>query len=185
VATAVDEGPSWGVVPAAATKKRKLGTTTEGLGVSDLFDVDLLGTCVAPGERMSSPELQESSAQMLKVTGGRWPRNVLIPWAGGEDIRTSRLAREMRIFPYRRNVAAIMSVVMEKDRQDASRKRWAFDRVGDPRREIKMARGGSQSLPPWHQQASTGREVRRPRPQQATPCRARAGAKAFVASACC
>jgi hypothetical protein len=46
VATAVDEGPSRGAVPAAATKKRKLGTTSEGLGVSNGFAMDLLGTCV-------------------------------------------------------------------------------------------------------------------------------------------
>jgi hypothetical protein len=31
-AAAVEEGPSQGVVPAAATKKRKLGTAAEGLG---------------------------------------------------------------------------------------------------------------------------------------------------------
>jgi hypothetical protein len=31
-ATAVDEGPSWGAVPAAVAKKRKLGTAAEGLG---------------------------------------------------------------------------------------------------------------------------------------------------------
>jgi hypothetical protein len=69
VVAAVDEGPSWGAVPAAAVKKRKLGTTAEGLGASDRFAVDLLETCVAPGEMMSSPELRESSARMLKVTG--------------------------------------------------------------------------------------------------------------------
>jgi hypothetical protein len=45
VVAAVDEGPSWGAVPAAAVKKRKLGTTAEGLGASDHFDVDLLETC--------------------------------------------------------------------------------------------------------------------------------------------
>jgi hypothetical protein len=81
----VDEGPSRGAMPAAATKKRKLGTAAEGLGASDHFVVDLMGTCAAPGERMSSPRLQESSARMLKVTGGRWPRNVLIP---GRPART-------------------------------------------------------------------------------------------------
>jgi hypothetical protein len=59
---AVDEGPSRGAVPGAAAKKRKLGTTTEGLRASDRFVVDLLGTCAAPEERMSSPELQKSSA---------------------------------------------------------------------------------------------------------------------------
>jgi hypothetical protein len=59
---AVEEGPSRGVVPAVGTKKRKLGTAAEGLGVSDQFAVDLMGTCVAPGGRMFSPELRESSA---------------------------------------------------------------------------------------------------------------------------
>jgi hypothetical protein len=68
---AVDEGPSRGAVPAAATKKRKLGTAAEGWGASDRFVVDLMGTCAALGERMSSSELRESSARMLKVTGGR------------------------------------------------------------------------------------------------------------------
>jgi hypothetical protein len=71
---------------------------------------------------MSSPELRESSARMLKVTGGRWPRNVPIPRAVGEDIFTSRLAREMNIFPYGRNIAAVVSTVMDKDCQDAARK---------------------------------------------------------------
>jgi hypothetical protein len=47
---------------------------------------------------MSSPELRESSPRMLKVTGGRWPSNVPIPRAAGEDIFTSRLAHEMKIF---------------------------------------------------------------------------------------
>jgi hypothetical protein len=52
-AAAVDEeGHSRGAVPAVATKKRKLGTAAEGLWVSDRFDVDLMGTCAAPGGRM-------------------------------------------------------------------------------------------------------------------------------------
>jgi hypothetical protein len=100
VVAAVDEGPSWGAVSAAAAKKRKLGTIAEGLGASDRFAADLLETCAAPEETMSLPELRESSARMLKVTGGRWPRNVLIPQATDEDMCTSRLAREMKIFPY-------------------------------------------------------------------------------------
>jgi hypothetical protein len=37
---------------------------------------------------------------------------------------------------------------MEKDRQDASRKRQAFARVGDPRRKVKMARGIVKSVAP-------------------------------------
>jgi hypothetical protein len=62
VVTAVDKGPSWGAAPAAAAKKRKLGTTTEGLRASKRFAADLLETCVVLGETMSSLELWESSA---------------------------------------------------------------------------------------------------------------------------
>jgi hypothetical protein len=55
-----EEGPSQDAAPAA--KRRKLGTTVGGMGVSDNFAVELMGTCAAPGGRMSSPELRESSA---------------------------------------------------------------------------------------------------------------------------
>jgi hypothetical protein len=109
---------------------------------------------VAPGETMSSPELRESSARMLKVTGGRWPRNVLIPRAAGEDKFTSRLPRDMKILPYGRIVGAVVSVVMEKDHQDASRKRRAYVRLADPRRGAKVARpcakpaASGASMPP-------------------------------------
>jgi hypothetical protein len=56
---------------------------------------------------------------MLKVTRGHWPRYVPIPRATDEDIFTSRLARDKKIFPYGRNVGVVVSAVMEKDRQDA------------------------------------------------------------------
>jgi hypothetical protein len=85
-----EEGSSQEAAP--ATKKRKLGTVVGGVGVSDSFVVDLMGTCATLGGRMSSPELRESSARMLEVTGGRWPKNVPIPRAAGEDIFTSRMA---------------------------------------------------------------------------------------------
>jgi hypothetical protein len=62
-----EEGPSREAAP--ATKKRKNRYCTGGLGVSDHFAVELMGTCAALGGRMSSPELWESSARMLKVTG--------------------------------------------------------------------------------------------------------------------
>jgi hypothetical protein len=94
-----DEGPSWDKASGVAVKKRRLGIAAEGLGASDRFVADLLETCGVPGETMSSLELRESSARMLKVTGGRWPRNVPIPRAASEDMFTSRLAREMKIFP--------------------------------------------------------------------------------------
>jgi hypothetical protein len=161
-AAAVDEGPSRGAVPTATTKKRKLGTAAEGLGVSDRFSVDLLGTCMAPGGRMSLPELRECSARMLEVTGGRWPRNVPIPRAAGEDMFTSRLARDLKIFPYGRNIAVVVSAVMDKDRQDATRKRQAFARVGDPSREVKKARGVAKSVVPSSSKPPLVEETQRP-----------------------
>jgi hypothetical protein len=97
--------------PAAApsSKKRKLGTAMGGLRVSDGFARELMGTCAAPGGRMSSPELRESSARMLRVTGDWWPRDVPIPRAADEDFFTSRMVHEWRVFPYGRNIAAVVS----------------------------------------------------------------------------
>jgi hypothetical protein len=130
---------------APATKKRKLGTAMGELGVSDSFAMELMGTCAAPGGRMSSPELRESSARMLEVTGGRWPKNVPIPRAAGEDFFTSRMARDLRVFPYGRNIAAVVSVVMTKDRQDAAQKRRMVVRMVDLVREVKRARGSAKA----------------------------------------
>jgi hypothetical protein len=141
-----EKGPSQDAAPAA--KKRKLGTMVGGMGVSDNFSVELMGTCVAPGGRMSLPELRESSARMLEVTGGRWPKNLPIPWAEGEDMSTSHIARGLRIFPYRRNIAAVVSAVMNKDRQDAAQKRRAVIRIADPRREAKRAQGSAKAEAP-------------------------------------
>jgi hypothetical protein len=60
---------------------------------------------------------------MLKVTGGHWPRNVLISRVAGKDVFT------------------VVSAVMEKDRQDAQRKkRRAHVRLAELRREVKAAR---------------------------------------------
>jgi hypothetical protein len=117
-ATMIEEYPAQEAAP--ATKKRKLGTAVGELGVSDSFAVEFMGTCAALGGRMSSPELRESSARMLEVTGGRWPKNVPIPHAAGEDFFRSRMARDLRVFPYERNIAAVVSAVMNKDRQDAA-----------------------------------------------------------------
>jgi hypothetical protein len=76
---AAETGDDPASAAAPSSKKRKLGTAMGGLGVSDSFAKELMGTCVAPGGRMSSPELRESSTRMLKVTGGWWPKNVPIP----------------------------------------------------------------------------------------------------------
>jgi hypothetical protein len=113
--------------------------------VFDSFAVDLMRTCAAPWGRMSSPELREPSARMLEVTGGRWPKNVPIPRATGEDFYTSRMARDLKVFPYGRNIAVVVSAVMNKDRQDAAQKRWAIVRMADPACEAKRARGSAKA----------------------------------------
>jgi hypothetical protein len=85
---------------------------------------------------------------MLEVTGGRWPKNVPIPRATSEDFFTSRMARDLRVFPYGRNIAAVVSAVMNKDRQDAAQKRRAVIRLPDARREAKRARGSAKAAVP-------------------------------------
>jgi hypothetical protein len=135
-----EEEPSQEAAP--ATKKKKLGTA---VGVSESFAVDLMGTCAALRGRMSSPELQESSARMLEVTGGRWPKNVPIPRAAGEDFFTSRMARDLKVFPYVGNITAVVSVVMERDRQDAAQKHRVVVRIADPMSEAKRARGSAKA----------------------------------------
>ena len=83
---------------------------------------------------------------MLKVTRGRWPKNVLIPRMAGEDFFTSRMARDLRVFPYGRNIAAVVSAVMNKDRQDAAQKRRAVVRL--PEARPKRARGSAKAAVP-------------------------------------
>jgi hypothetical protein len=140
-ATETEEDPAPEAAP--STKKRKLGTAMGELGVSDSFAMELMGTCVAPGGRMSLPEFRESSARMLEVTGGRWPKNVPIPRVAGEDFFTSRMVRDLRVFPYRRNIAAVVSAVMNKDRQEAAQKRRAVIRL--PEARPKRARGTAKA----------------------------------------
>jgi hypothetical protein len=169
-----EEGPSQEAAP--ATKKRKLGTIVGGKGVSDNFAVELMGTCAAPWGRMSSPELRESSARMLEVTGGRWPKNLPIPWAEGEDMSTSRIARGLRIFPYRRNIAAVVSAMMNKDRQDGAQKRQAVIRLPDHWREAKRARGSAKAAAPGGGQPAPAAKPSAPRSSKVSE-----SAKAVVA----
>jgi hypothetical protein len=165
-----EEEPSQVAAPAA--KKRKLGTAVGGLGISDSFAMELMGTCAALGGRMSLPELRESLARMLEVTRGRWPKNVPIPRAAGEDFFTSRMARDLKVFPYERNIADVVSAVMNKDRQDAAQKRRAVVRIADPRREAKRARGSAKD-------AASGSSQPMPAVKPAAPglSKASAGAK--------
>jgi hypothetical protein len=89
---------------------------------------------------------------MLKVTGGWWPKNVPIPRAAGEDFFTSRMVRDMRVFPYGRNIAVVVSAVMDKDRQEAAQKRRAVIRL--PEARPKRARGTAKSAAPGGSQST-------------------------------
>jgi hypothetical protein len=51
----------------------------------------------------------------------------------------------LKIFPYGRNIAVVVSAVMTKDRQDAAQKRRAVIRMADPRREAKRAQGSAKA----------------------------------------
>jgi hypothetical protein len=87
---------------------------------------------------------------MLEVTGGRWPKDVPIPRVAGEDFFTSRMARDLRVFPYGRNIAAVVSAVMNKDRQEAAQKRRAVIRL--PEAKPKRARGTAKATAPGSSQ---------------------------------
>jgi hypothetical protein len=72
-----DEGSSMEKAPVAAARKRKLGMGDDETGPRAIvsFVEELMETCAVLEELMSSPELRETSSRMLKVTGGRLPRN--------------------------------------------------------------------------------------------------------------
>jgi hypothetical protein len=62
-----EEGPSQDAAPAA--KRRKLGTTVGGMGVSDNFAMELMGTCTAPRGRMSSPNSGSLRRECWRLPG--------------------------------------------------------------------------------------------------------------------
>jgi hypothetical protein len=169
----VESGDDPAPAIAPSSKRRKLGTAMGGLGVSDGFARELMRTCAAPGGRMSSPELRESSTRMLRVTGGRWPRNVPIPRAAGEDFFTSRMVREWRVFPYGRNIAVVVSAVMDKDRQGAAQKRQAVVRLHEAR--PKRQRGATKVAAPGGGKPPLAAKSAVPTPSRATEAAAGAG----------
>jgi hypothetical protein len=108
----------------AVTPKRKIyvkSTTREMFRpkASRFFVEELMGTCAGSREVMTSPELRGTSSGMLKVTRGQWNRKDPIPWAANDDYFTSRMARELKMFPYGRNIGVVVSAVMDKDHQEA------------------------------------------------------------------
>jgi hypothetical protein len=82
-------------------------------------------------------------------------------------------ARDLKVFPYRRNIAAVVSAVMNKDHQDAAQKSRAVVRMADPAREVKRARGSAKA-------AASGSSKPVPPAKAAAPgpSKASAGAKA-------
>jgi hypothetical protein len=87
------------------------------------------------------------------------------------------MALDLKIFPYGRNIAAVISAVMEKDRQDAAQKRRAIVRIRDPFREAKKARGGAKSAAP-----GSSKPLSVAKPAAPGPSKASAGAKAAASS---
>jgi hypothetical protein len=77
---------------------------------------------------------------------GRWPKNVPIPCAAGKDFFTSCMARDLRVFPYGRNIAVVVSAVMNKDCQEAAQKRRTVVRL--PEARPKRARGTAKATVP-------------------------------------
>jgi hypothetical protein len=55
------------------------------------------------------------------------------------------MARDLKVFLYGRNIAVVVSAVMERERQDAAQKRWAVVRIVDPMREAKRAQGSAKA----------------------------------------
>jgi hypothetical protein len=120
---------------------------------------------------------------MLRVTGGWWPKNVPIPRAAGEDFFTSRMVRDWKVFPYGRNIVAVASAVMDKDRQGASQKRQAVVRLHEvrpkrPRGAAKAAAPG-ESQPPLAAKATVPASSRAP---EAAKAAAAGGSKSVKAA---
>jgi hypothetical protein len=67
------------------------------------------------------------------------------PPRGWRRLFTSRMTRDLKVFPYGRNIVAVVSAVMERDCQDAAQKRRAVVRIADPMREAKKARGSAKA----------------------------------------
>jgi hypothetical protein len=79
------------------------------------------------------------------------------------------MVHDLRVFPYGRNIAAVVSAVMDKDRQEAAQKRQAVIRLPEarPKRARGMAKaaapGGSQPTLATKSAALGPARCRRPR----------------------
>jgi hypothetical protein len=88
------------------------------------------------------------------------------------------MARDLKIFPYGQNIAAVVSAVMEKDRQDAAQKRRTVVRIRDPFREAKRARGAAKSAALGSSKPLPAAKLAAPGPSKAS-----AGVKATASGA--
>ena len=70
----------------------------------------------------------------------------LSPARPAKTFFTSRMVREWKVFPYGRNIAAVVSAVMDKDRQGAAQKRQAVVRLHEAR--PKRQRGAAKAAAP-------------------------------------
>jgi hypothetical protein len=117
---------------------------------------------------------------MLRVTGGWWPRNVPIPRAAGEDFFTSRMVRDWKVFPYGQNIAAVVSAVMDKDRQGAAQKRQAVVRLHEAR--PKRPRGTAKAAAPGGSQPPLAAKSAAPASSRAPEAATAGGSKSAKAS---
>jgi hypothetical protein len=119
------------------------------------------------------PQPREDKVVVFKIffrAGLRFPlhdmigevlKNFEIPRAAGEDFFTSRMARDLRVFPYGRNIAAVVSAVMSKDRQEVAQKRRAVIRL--PEARPKRARGAAKATAPGGSQSTLAAKPAAPR----------------------
>jgi hypothetical protein len=117
---------------------------------------------------------------------GWWPKNVPIPRVADEDFFTSRMVRDWKVFLYGRNIAAVVSAVMDKDRQGAAQKRQAVVRVHEAR--PKRQRGAAKAtapgggLPPLAAKSAVPASSRAPEAAKAAAAGGSKSAKAAPAS---
>jgi hypothetical protein len=122
--------------------------------------VRIVGRYVPKTEGQRSWDIRGSNDRLNRVfelnrlPGGWWPKNVPIPCAAGEDFFTSRMVRDWKVFPYGRNIVAVVSAVMDKDRQGAAQKRQAVVRL--PEARPKRSRGTAKAAAPGGSQLPLG-----------------------------
>jgi hypothetical protein len=82
------------------------------------------------------------------------------------------MARDLKVFPYGRNIAVVVSAVMNKDHQDAAQKRRAVIKMVDPAREAKRAWGSTKAAA-----SGSSKSVPAAKPAAPGPSKASTGAK--------